>query len=154
MATVRDILATKGTDVLSVSPKVTALDAARQMNTRGVGSLMVVDDGRLVGIFTERDILRRIVAVERDPSDVLVEEVMSAEVACALPETTIDECRAVMKARHIRYLPVLDEARNVCGVVSITDLNAHDASAQDVTIFYLNEYLHGANREALNPLAR
>lgn len=146
MATVRDILATKGTDVLSVAPDVTALEAAQRMNAREVGSLMVVAQGRLVGIFTERDIHRRIVAEQRDPATTLVEEVMSSDVACAVPETTLEECRAVMKERRVRYLPVMDESRSLCGVVSISDVNAHEASAQEVTIFYLNEYLYGAKR--------
>jgi CBS domain-containing protein len=144
MATVRDILAVKGPNVLTVSPHATVLDAALRMNDHKVGSVVVVEHGRVVGIFTERDILRRIVAEQRDPATTLVEEVMTAEVACALPDTTVEECRGVMKNRRIRHLPVVDETRTLRGLISIGDLNAHETTAQEVTIHFLHEYLYGA----------
>jgi CBS domain-containing protein len=143
MATVRDILAVKGPQVLFIGPEASVLDAALLMNEHKVGSLLVMDDGRLVGIITERDLLQRIVAGRRDPADTLTEDVMSAEVACCRPETTVDEARGVMKNRRIRHLPVLDDSDQLLGIVSIGDLNAYLSHDQEVTIHILHEYISG-----------
>src|SRR5580704_19634171 len=82
MATVRDILAAKGAHVQSIGPEATALDAALLMNEHKIGSLVVLDGGRLIGIITERDVLQRIVAQRRDPAAVAVRDVMTAELVC------------------------------------------------------------------------
>ena len=142
MATVRDILRTKGPHVLSVGPQATVLDAALLMNEHKIGSLVVLNDGQLVGIITERDILQRVVAVRRDPVDTHVADVMTTELACCQLHTPLDEARGVMKNRRIRHLPVLDEDRRLCGMVSIGDLNAWCAHDQEVTIHVLEEYIH------------
>src|SRR5947209_8291570 len=106
MATVRDILALKGPQILSIGPEATVLDAALLMNEHKVGSLLVKSAGQLVGIITERDLLQRVVAQRRDPAETIVADVMTAEVACCGPDTTVDEARTVMKVRRIRHLPV------------------------------------------------
>ena len=113
------------------------------MNEHKVGSLLVMADGRLIGIITERDLLERIVAQRRDPADTLVRDTMSAEIACCGPETTVDEARSVMKNRRIRHLPVLDESDQLLGLVSIGDLNAYLSRDQEVTIHILHEYISG-----------
>jgi CBS domain-containing protein len=143
MATVRDILATKGPHVLSIGPDATVLDAALLMNEHKVGSLLVMSGGQLVGIVTERDLLARVVSQRRDPATTVVHAVMTAEVACCRPETTVDEARGVMKNRRIRHLPVLDDTDQLLGVVSIGDLNAHLSHDQELTIHILHEYIHG-----------
>ncbi|HEX4592024.1 MAG TPA: CBS domain-containing protein, partial [Gemmataceae bacterium] len=99
--------------------------------------------GRLVGIITERDLLQRVVSQRRDPATSPVGEVMSAEVACCRPETTVDEARSVMKNRRIRHLPVLDGDEQLLGLISIGDLNAYLARDQEVTIHILHEYIYG-----------
>jgi CBS domain-containing protein len=143
MATVRDILAGKGGSVQSIGPGASVLDAALLMNEHKIGSLVVLEAGRLVGIFTERDILRRVVPSRRDPATTPVREVMTTEVVCGRTDTTLDEARGVMMTRRIRHLPVVDEEGQLLGLVSIGDLNAHLARDQEVTIHVMEEYIHG-----------
>jgi CBS domain-containing protein len=143
MATVRDILVIKGPHVLSIGPDATALDAALLMNEHKIGSLLVMASGQLAGIITERDLLQKVISLRQDPAATAVHAVMSTEVACCRPETTVDEARGVMKNRRIRHLPVLDAADQLLGLVSIGDLNAYLSHDQEATIHILNEYIHG-----------
>lgn len=143
MATVRDLLKVKGTHVLSIGPEATVLDAALVMNEHKVGSLLVMSGGQLIGIITERDILHRVVVNRRDPGVTPVLEVMTTEVICCQPHTPIEEARGVLKNRRIRHLPVVDEAKCLCGLISIGDLNAHDAHDHEHTIHVLQEYIYG-----------
>lgn len=141
MPTVEAILKRKGRHVHSIPHDATVLEAARRMNEHRVGALVVVREGRVVGIFTERDVLNRVVAAQRDPAHTLVEEVMSAPVACCSPQTTRAECRHVMRERRIRHLPVVEDDRLV-GIVSIGDINADEGEEQQQTIRYLYEYMY------------
>jgi len=143
MATVRDILARKGAHVQSIGPEASALDAAVLMNEHKIGSLVVMSDGYVIGIITERDILHRVVAQCRDPRQTAVHEVMTTEVVCCQLHTPIEEARGVMKNRRIRHLPVVDEGRHLLGLISIGDLNAHDAHNHELTIHIMEEYIHG-----------
>jgi CBS domain-containing protein len=143
MATVNDLLKEKGSLVHSVPHTSTVLEATQLMNQHSIGALVVRDQDRLVGIFTERDVLRRVVAESRAPAAVRVEEVMTTEVACCTPETSLDEVRGVMKRQRVRHLPVLAEDGQLLGLISIGDLNAYQASDQESTIHYLHEYLYG-----------
>jgi CBS domain-containing protein len=143
MATVKDILAIKGSLVHSVHPDTSVLDAALLMNENKIGALLVMDSDRIVGMFTERDILRRIVAEERPPARTLVGEVMTEEVACCTCQTMLEEARSAMKNRRIRHLPVVDDERRLLGLISIGDLNAYAAHDHEVTIHILEEYIHG-----------
>jgi CBS domain-containing protein len=143
MSTVKDILAVKGTHVLSISPDATALDAAILMNEHKIGSLLVMSGGELIGIITERDILTRVVVPRLDPGETPVVDVMTMEVVCCQPHTTLDEARGVMKNRRVRHLPVVDEEQRLHGLISIGDLNAHDAHDHEMTIHVLQEYIYG-----------
>lgn len=143
MATVKDLLAVKGSQTLSVGPDATVLDAALKMNEHRVGCLVVLEEGALRGIITERDFLRRVVAERRDPSNTRVREVMTADVMCCRLHTNMEEARVVMKERRIRHLPVLDDNDRLCGMISIGDLNAHEAYSKDQTIHLLHEYIYG-----------
>src|SRR5438093_7881389 len=100
MPSVRDILVYKGPNVLSIGPSATVLEAAELMNRHKVGSLVVMDESRLVGMFTERDILTRIVVQRRDPGVTAVGDVMTTEVVCCRMHTKLDEARSVMKNRR------------------------------------------------------
>ena len=142
MATVHGILARKGNEVVTIDPDQSVLAAANRMNERAIGGLVVVEDGRLVGIITERDIMRRVVAAEKNPSLTPVREVMSAPVACCRPETTLLECRSVMTDKRIRHLPVVDD-RGLRGVVTIGDLMFQEVGEHQATIEYLNGYIFG-----------
>jgi CBS domain-containing protein len=143
MSTVHDILVTKGSQVLSIGPQASVLDAALLMNEHKIGCLLVMDDDRLVGLFSERDILQRIVVPRRDAGSTTVDEVMTTEVICCRPHTRIDEARGVMKNRRIRHLPVLDEDEHLCGLISIGDLNAHAMHEHESTIYVMEQYIYG-----------
>ena len=142
MATVQAALARKGGQVVTIGVADSALTAATLMNERGIGGLIVLDAGRVAGMFTERDILRRVVAMKRDPAATPVREVMTTPVAFCRRETTLGECRAVMTEKRIRHLPVVDD-QGVCGIVTIGDLMAHEVTDHEATIQYLNEYIFG-----------
>src|SRR5205809_8128733 len=90
MPTVQDILARKGSDVISVEPGATMHKAAELMSERGIGGLVVTEGGRLVGIFTERDILRRVVSPRRDPAATMLSDVMTTSVTACAPDTTVE----------------------------------------------------------------
>jgi CBS domain-containing protein len=143
MATVRLILAKKGSHVFTVGKHATVLDAALLMNEHRIGALVVVESGRVSGMFTERDVLHRVVAQQRDPASTLVAEVMTTEVAVCTPDTTIEEARGAMKNRRIRHLPLVDGDNQLQGLISIGDLNAHETSDNEHTIHLLQEYLYG-----------
>lgn len=143
MPTVRDILSIKGPKVRTVGPSITVLEAAQVMNEDKIGSLVVMDDDRLVGVFTERDVLQRIVVPCRDPAKTQVGEVMTTELVCCRPHTKLEEARAVMKNRRIRHLPVIDDEERLCGMISIGDLNAQLANEQESTIHVLEQYIYG-----------
>ncbi len=145
MATVRDILAKKGSFVAAVSENDSVLQAAMEMNARRVGSLVVLDADKVVGIFTERDIMTRIVAVQRDPETTPVGEVMTTPVAVCHPDTALEECRGVMTNKRIRHLPVVEHNRLV-GIVTSGDIMAQEIAAQQTTIEYLHDYLYGSAR--------
>ncbi len=145
MGSVADILREKqGKRLQSIHPAETVLTATQIMNEHGIGALLVMDDRDcLVGIFTERDVLRRVVAVELMPSAVPVGEVMTTEVACCSPETSVDDARSIFRQYRIRHLPVINADGDVVGLISIGDLNAHHSNHQEVTIHYLHEYMLG-----------
>lgn len=143
MATIRDLLAVKGSHVLTIGPGATVYDAASLMNEHKIGSLVVLDEGRVRGIITERDILRKVVGERRDPATATVHEVMTTEVVCCRLYTTVDEARSVMKIRRIRHTPVVDDDGRLHGLISIGDLNAHQANSQEMTIHLLQEYIFG-----------
>jgi CBS domain-containing protein len=155
MGLVADVLAKKGNDVYVVSPVSTVLAATQLMNRKRIGALMVVsqatageasefpDCERVLGIFTERDVLTRVVAMQRDPGATPVEEVMTTNVAYCRPEMDLDEVAAVMRQRRIRHLPVCDGAGKMRGLISIGDVNAWHACGKDIEISYLHEYIRG-----------
>lgn len=143
MSTVSKILAQKGSQVLSISPEATVLDAALLMNEHKIGALVVIDQGRVAGIITERDVLRRVVAERRDPAEVQVLDVMTREVMCCRTDTEIDEAKQVCMNKLIRHLPVVKDDRQLVGMISIGDLNAWNLCKQQNTIAYLHEYLYG-----------
>ncbi|MEO8633976.1 MAG: CBS domain-containing protein [Gemmatimonadales bacterium] len=141
MPAVRDILARKGTLVVTATPEDTVLDAARLMNQRGIGAVVVMDGTSLRGIFTERDLMVRVVAERKDPSVTVVGDVMSRRLVTARAETTVEECAGLMTHHRIRHLPVLGD-NGIAGVVTIGDLLAYQLAEQEMTISQLNSYLY------------
>jgi signal-transduction protein with cAMP-binding, CBS, and nucleotidyltransferase domain len=140
MGQVSAILDEKGREVLRIDGAAQALEAAKLMVERNVGSLLVTEDGETVGIVTERDYLRRIVAEERDGSNTPVREIMSAPLIVVTPQTSVDECMAVMTSRRIRHLPVA-EGGAVAGIVSIGDVVKFQAREQTFELQFLQDYI-------------
>lgn len=140
MTNVSQILSLKGSVVHTVSAESTVLDAARRMNTHRIGALVVVDDKNYpVGMFTERDILTRIVAEERAPATTKVRDVMTTRVLTCSPETSPDQLRHTMRQERVRHIPVMDNGQLV-GMVSIGDLNTAEVKVLCQTIEYLEQY--------------
>ena len=142
MGTARQLLESKKESLATLPPSASVLDAAKLMNDRHIGSVLVVKEQALVGIFTERDVMRRVVAEHRDPESTLLAEVMSKPVACASPTTMLDELRKVMRDKHIRHVPVVDDHTHaLLGMVSIGDLNRARIDVQIETIRYLEQFI-------------
>lgn len=142
MPTVRDILDRKGGEVASIRRELSVIDAAKEMNRLRIGSLVVVDGPNVVGIFTERDILVRVVAESRDPNRLTVGQVMTVPVVCCTPETDLAECKSIVTNRRIRHIPVIDGGALV-GIVTSGDIMAIESLTQEVTIESLCEYIGG-----------
>lgn len=140
MATLHDLLAVKGHEVIAVPPASTVLQAANLMNDRNIGGVVVMDDDRLAGIFTERDVLRRVVAQGLDPATTPVTAVMSTPVLTCPSGLSIDDCATLMTSRNVRHLPVQDDGR-LTGLVTIRDLLAHKVAEQQATLEQMNHYL-------------
>jgi CBS domain-containing protein len=141
MATLGDLLATKGPGVTAVQPSDTVLQAANLMNDLNIGGVVVLEGDRLAGIFTERDVLRRVVAQELDPATTPVAEVMTTPVITSPPDLSLEDCAALMTQRGVRHLPVQD-GTGLVGVVSIRDLLAYKVSEQQATLDQMTHYLY------------
>lgn len=140
MTRVADILEVKGGDVIRIAGEATVFDAVRMMVEANVGALLVVEADEVVGIFTERDYLRRIAVEGRTSRTTRVREVMSAPVICVTPDTGLDESMALMTDRRIRHAPVIDEGALV-GMISIGDLVKFQSAQQSFEIKYLKDYI-------------
>jgi len=143
MTTVSDILARKSGKTHCVSPRATVLEATHVMNDARIGSVLVVEGEwrRVVGILTERDLLTRVLAEERDPRTTRVSEVMTQDVRFCTPATPVEELRAVMREQRIRHIPVRDDDGKLCGLISIGDLNAFESDVAACTLASLTEYI-------------
>lgn len=134
------VLALKGSDVVTVSPETSVLIAVQRMNERRIGALLVSDGNRPVGIFTERDVLVRVVAAGLDPSATPVNEVMTRSPVVVRPTTTVSDAMMVITERRCRHLPVIDDT-GVCGLISIGDLMSWLVRHQQRTIDDLHDYM-------------
>ena len=140
MNTLREILDEKGSEVLRVDAGVSVLEAVEQMVDANVGSLLVTERDRDIGIVTERDFLRRVALSGRTEEEILVREIISSPLIVATRETTVDECMALMTDRRIRHVPVVD-GDAVIGIVSIGDLVKSTSKRQSFEIKYLTDYI-------------
>src|SRR4249919_2457126 len=142
MPTVRHVLDEKGHGVHHIHPDASVLDALTIMAEHDVGALVVLNGGTLVGIITERDYARKIVLKGRTSLGTPVREIMSTRVICARLDQTVEECMAVMTAKAVRHLPVL-EHKELVGIVSIGDMVKCIIADQKFTIEQLEHYFHG-----------
>jgi CBS domain-containing protein len=102
-----------------------------------------MDDDHVAGMFTERDVLRRIVGEGRDPHRTKVKDVMTCEVICCEPQADLEDVSTIMQQRRVRHLPICDSDGRLHGLISIGDVNAVHASQREAQIMFLNEYVYG-----------
>lgn len=147
------ILKQKGSDIWSVSPDQSVYEAIEKMADKQAGALLVISDGALVGIVSERDYARKVILKGRSSKDTQVKDIMTSPVVSVTPTATLDECMALMTSRRIRHLPVMEE-QHIRGVVSIGDLVKWIISEQEETIRHLEHYITGVPSELMAPSSR
>jgi CBS domain-containing protein len=142
MITVKDILRSKGHDVLSVTPDATVYDALKIMADKNVGALVVLDGEAVAGIMSERDYARKVILHGKSSREMRVREIMTPRVYYVRAEQNLQDCMAQMTDKHVRHLPVLDEERLV-GIISIGDVVKAIIADQEDTIKLLESYITG-----------
>ena len=139
---VGSVLRAKDRKVISIAPDASVYEAIALMAENSIGSLIVVSDGMLVGIMSERDYARKVVLQSRSSKDTQVSDIMTSPVLTVTPVHTVEDCMRLMTDRRIRHLPVV-EGSTIVGVVSIGDLVRSVISIQGETIQYLQQYIGG-----------
>ena len=142
MKLVRHLLQSKGSDVVSVSPKASVLDAVKLMAEKGIGALVVMDGTKLTGIVTERDYARKVILKDKSSHNTPVSDIMSDKVCTAALDDSVDKCMNTMTDRRIRHLPVVS-AGKVVGMISIGDLVKAVIADQQEAIEQLEHYITG-----------
>jgi CBS domain-containing protein len=143
VGSVRDVLNRKGATVIAIHPGATVFEAVKLLAEHNIGALPVIEDGRLAGIFTERDYSRKIVLVGKSSKVVLVREIMSPQPVLVEPGHSIEDCLEIMTNRRVRHLPVMDGGA-VIGLVSIGDLVKWIISAQSAALDQMEQYISGS----------
>lgn len=143
MSLVKDVLNKKGDFVATVPPDISVLQAAREMNDRKVGALVVTHAGKVEGMFSERDILTRVFVPQLEPDITHVEQVMTRQVTFCHPDMDTLECKRIMTIQRIRHLPVVEQERLI-GIITTGDLMAQEIREQSQEIEYLNHYISGS----------
>ncbi|MCH9694714.1 MAG: CBS domain-containing protein [Gammaproteobacteria bacterium] len=142
MKLVQHLLDSKGREIISISPDASVLDAIRLMAEKTVGSLLVMQGDKLLGIVTERDYARKVIIKGRSSDSTQVGEIMTSDVYTASSQETVNQCMALMTKRKIRHLPVVDED-SVSGMISIGDLVQAIIADQQEEIEHLEHYISG-----------
>jgi CBS domain-containing protein len=140
MNSVRRVLGTKRQGIWTVAPDASVFNALRVMAEQDIGAVMVVEEGHLIGIFTERDYARKIALQGKISQDTRVRDVMTSNVIYVRPEQTVEECMAIMSNRHVRHLPVVEDDRLV-GMVSMRDVVRQIIAEQEFIIEQLVNYI-------------
>lgn len=141
--TVSQILKGKGNQVWTTSPDTTVYQALKLMSDKNIGALVVLDKGKMVGIFTERDYARKVILRGKSSMETPIKEIMTHKVYCIPPTCTVEESMALMTEKRVRHLPVLDENETLIGVVSIGDVVKKIIDNQEFTIRQLDNYIMG-----------
>ncbi len=140
--TIDSVLKVKGRQVWSAAPTETVYQAIERMSVRGVGALVVLTEGALAGIISERDYARKVILKDRSSKHTTVGEIMTSPVITVTPSDTVEECMRLMTEHHIRHLPVTERGK-LAGVISIGDLVNWTISAHEETIGQLEGYIAG-----------
>ena len=141
MKSVRQLLQAKGREIYTITPGARVFDALKLMAEREVGALVVTERGRLAGIISERDYARKVILLGKSSQDIPVREIMTAKVFTVGPDSTVEDCMAIMTNKRIRHLPVTEGDRLV-GLLSIGDLVKEVIADQQQTIRQLETYIH------------
>jgi len=142
MSTVRNILQKKGNAVYTISPDSYVYDALEELEENNLGSLVVVENGKLIGVFTERDYARKVILKGRSSKETVVRDIMSSRPVFVNPDNTLDDCMQLMTDKFIRHLPVLENDELV-GVISIGDIVKYIIYEKDFIIGNLEHYIMG-----------
>ncbi len=143
MKKISQLLDEKDQTLWSVKPKDSVYDAVRLMSEKNIGALLVMEDDKLCGLFSERDYARKIILKERSSKETTVDEIMTKEVYCTNPGDTVQNCMNVMTRKHFRHLPVSEkETGKILGMVSIGDLVKSEMDDQKFTIEQLEQYIN------------
>ncbi len=142
LTTVRQLISRKGNQIWSTQPEAMIIEALEIMADKGIGSLLVFDDEKLAGIFSERDYARKVILKGKSSHDTCVREIMTENVVCVRPDQTMADCMALMTDKRIRHLPVLENDQ-VAGVISIGDVVKEIISEQEFVIGQLENYITG-----------
>ena len=140
--TIDAILAQKGTEIFSVSPEATVFEAVEIMANKNVGALLVIQDGKLVGLISERDYTRKVMLRGKRSRETQVREIMSTDLTVVSPREPVENCLRMMTDKRVRHLPVLD-GETIRGVISIGDLVKWVIATQSAAIAHLEMYISG-----------
>ena len=140
--TVGQLLDAKGTETWTIRPDATVFEALQLLAEKNIGALIVVDDGKVCGIMSERDYARKIILVERDSRSTSVSEIMTPKVRTVTRDETVSECMASITEHHIRHLPVVEDDRLV-GLISVGDVVKAVMAEQAFLIQQLEQYITG-----------
>jgi CBS domain-containing protein len=141
MKKVSQILSRKGSNVITITPDITVLDALKQMAEKNIGSIVVLENGHYVGVLTERDYARKVILKGKSSTSTLVSEIMSTGLPRITPDNSLETCMQIMSENNIRYLPVFDNDE-LCGIISINDVIKETILTQKETIEHLQNYIH------------
>ncbi len=141
MKKVSHILKRKGSNVISITPDVTVLDALKIMNEKNMGSMIVMENGKYIGLVTERDYARKVALKGKSSTTTAVSEIMSTGLPRITPENSVDTCMQIMSENNVRYLPVF-ENDELCGIISINDVVKETILTHEETIAHLQSYIH------------
>ena len=144
MTTIAQLLNTKGDQIWSVEPKATIFEALEIMSEKEIGALLVMVDGKLTGIFSERDYARKVILKGKSSKETQVGELMTRKVFYIDSQKTINDCMAMMTAKRIRHVPVIED-NQVMGIITIGDVVNQIISEQEVTINHLENYITGSH---------
>lgn len=141
MKKVSHILKRKGSAVVSITPDVTVLDALKQMDEKNMGSMVVIENGKYIGLVTERDYARKVALKGKSSATTPVREIMSTGLPRITPDNSVDTCMQIMSENNVRYLPVF-ENDELCGIISINDVVKETILTHEETIAHLQSYIH------------